>query len=108
MRALGLFSKRKSESDEQQQALEDALYDRAKDEARKEFIIAKAREDARKEILVEPKKKSGVWGKVQDVGRHIGPGPALVGDQSKKTGGFQFGFATDPDEFMWGKKKKKT
>jgi len=101
---MGLFS-RKSKLEEAEEARQKDLETQA---FNKSFADESIRQAARRGRIAAAQGKkvsqgaSGVLGKMQDIGKHIGPGPAL-GGSSAKIGGWEIGF---PDDILYGKKKK--
>jgi hypothetical protein len=104
---MGLFS-RKSKLEEAEEARQKDLETKA---FNKSFADESIRQAARRGRIAAAQGKkvsqgaSGVLGKLQDVGRHIGPGPALTGGKNASSHGLEFGFPSDTD-FWTGKKKK--
>ena len=105
---MGLFS-RKSKLEEAEEARQKDLETQAFNRAYSDESVKQAARRGR--IAAAQGKKvgaasSGVLGKMQAIGKHIGPGPALTGGKAAESHGFSLGFSGDPEEFMYGKKKK--
>lgn len=103
------LTKRKSREEEAEDARQKDLEDRAFNKAYDDESVKQAARRGR--IAAAQGKKvsqgaGGVLSKMQDIGRHIGPGPALTGGKAAESHGFSLGFSGDPEEFMYGKKKK--